>query len=109
MPTNGRRKGVAGELEWAEVLRAEGFEARRGQQYAGSADSPDVVTELDDGFHFEVKRTECLRLYDALEQAQRDGGEKVCCVAHRRNRGDWMVIMSRADFFALLRGALGRE
>ena len=38
-------KGKVGEREFAELLRAHGFDARRGQQFAGGADSPDVVSE----------------------------------------------------------------
>jgi hypothetical protein len=32
---NARRKGKLGELEFAALLRAQGFTARRGQQFAG--------------------------------------------------------------------------
>jgi hypothetical protein len=38
------------------------------------------------GLHFEVKRTERLSLYDALEQAERDSGDNCPVVLHRRNR-----------------------
>jgi Holliday junction resolvase len=55
-----RTKGKVGEREVAELLRANGFHAaRRGVQYQGGADSPDVIGLP--GFHNEVKRTEAAR------------------------------------------------
>jgi hypothetical protein len=38
-----RRKGKVGEREFAALLREHGFDARRGVQYSGGVDSPDVV------------------------------------------------------------------
>ena len=40
---NSRTKGKRGELELAKALRLYGYDARRGQQYHGGADSPDVI------------------------------------------------------------------
>lgn len=74
MRKNSRQKGASGERELArELARVLGCRARRGQQYSGSPDSPDVVTDIP-GIHIECKRTETLRLYDALAQARRDAG-----------------------------------
>jgi hypothetical protein len=49
---NSRNKGKRGELEAAHMLTHEGFPARRGQQFSGGTDSPDVVCESlpDDPF-----------------------------------------------------------
>lgn len=90
---NSRDKGKRGEREWAaELSDLLGIDARRGQQHRGGADSPDV-TGLD-GVHWEVKRTEALRLHEAMAQAVRDsGGESVPAVAHRRNRDGWLVTL----------------
>src|ERR1700748_2154563 len=66
-----RNKGASGEREIAEWLRANGIHGHRGQQFAGGADSPDVIHDLP-GIHLEVKRTETLSLYVALDQAKRD-------------------------------------
>ena len=60
---NSRAKGARGERELAEILRCYGFSARRGQQYRGGADSPDVMGLP--GIHIEVKRVERLNIYDA--------------------------------------------
>jgi hypothetical protein len=40
-----------------------GCEARRGCQFAGGKDSPDVVRRRIDGFHFEVKRVQRLNIH----------------------------------------------
>lgn len=100
---NSRSKGAVGEREWRDQLRDAGFSARRGQQHAGSPDSPDVVCEDLPGIHFEVKRVERLNLYDAMAQSIRDAGEKLPVVAHRRNRGEWLVTMRAEDWFTVLR------
>lgn len=105
MPKDSRAKGVRGELEVAELIREHGFEARRGQQFSGGGDSPDVVHNMP-GIHAEVKRVEALQLYPALEQAIDDaapGNDPV--VFHRRNGKEWVVIMRAKDWFKLLRQA----
>lgn len=53
--------------------------------------------------HFEVKRTERLRLYDALDQARHDAGDKLPIVAHRANASSWVAIMDLTDRLAILR------
>ena len=101
---NSRRKGKVGEREFAALLRAEGFDARRGQQFAGGADSPDVVSEALAWLHVEVKRTQALNLADACAQAEGDCGGKPWVVAHRRNHAPWLITMRAETFFRLLRG-----
>lgn len=56
---NSRAKGQRGERELADFITAAGFPARRGQQFAGGPDSPDVVCP-GLPFHIEAKRTERL-------------------------------------------------
>ena len=92
-----RNKGKRGELELAaELRRLFGVDARRGVQYHGGADSPDVVTDLP-GIHIEVKRTERLSLYPAMNQAVNDAGDKVPVVCHRANRQEWVAIIRLND------------
>ncbi len=99
-----REKGKRGELEFAsEVFRLFGVQARRGRQYQGGPDSPDVVTEIP-GVHFEVKRTEGLSVYAALEQADEDRDwEEIPVVTHRRNRKEWVVVLRLDDLPELVR------
>ena len=106
---NSREKGKRGERQWRDELRAQGFAARRGQQFAGSPDSPDVVCEALAYLHFEVKAVERLNIEDAMEQSRRDAGQKVAVVAHRRNFRRWLVTMEAESFFQFLRGTLPPE
>lgn len=99
-----KSKGKRGELEFSKVLTAHGFPARRGQQFQGSPDSPDIVCESLKDFHFEVKRTETLSLYKALEQAAEDaGGLQIPVVAHRRSNKPWIITINAGDLLSLLR------
>lgn len=103
---NSRAKGCRGELEWSKYLQSHGFQARRGQQFSGSPDSPDVVCEDLKGFHCEVKRVQRLNIQDAMDQATRDAVNKVPYVAHRKNHSDWLVTMRADDWIALIRESL---
>lgn len=103
---NSRTKGKVGEREWAQVLRDNGWAARRGQQFAGGQDSPDVIAH-DLPFHFEVKRVEKLNLYDAVAQAEGDSKGKPWVVAHRRNHAPWLVTVRAELFFTMLRDMTG--
>lgn len=98
---NSRRKGSRGELEFCRELKRFGVKAHRGQQFCGTPDSPDVVTNHQ-GVHYEVKRTETLSPYKALAQAESDCGESVPVVAHKRNRKPWVIIMLFDDWMRML-------
>lgn len=112
---NAREKGKRGERQWRDELRAQGYQARRGQQFSGSPDSPDVVCAELDWIHFEVKAVERLNIEDAMEQARRDGGasrtghQKTPVVAHKRNFRPWLVTITAEVFFQFLRGVLPSE
>ena len=103
---NSRTKGAVGEREWRDQLRNEGFTARRGQQFAGGPDSPDVICEELSGLHMEVKRVQNLNLDKACEQAERDSRGKPYIVAHRKNNKNWKVTMPSDLFFSLLRDGM---
>src|SRR5215470_2380598 len=107
---NSREKGKRGERQWRDELRAQGYAARRGQQFSGSPDSPDVVCDSLPWIHFEVKAVERLNIEEAMEQARRDARrdqgsagasphQKVPIVAHRRNFRAWLVTMEAETFF----------
>lgn len=107
---NSRQKGARGERQWRDELRANGYTARRGQQFSGSPESPDVVCDALAWIHFEVKAVERLNIEAAMEQARRDAGagrtghQKAPVVAHKRNHRRWLVTMDVDCFFRLLRG-----
>lgn len=97
MGLKSRNKSKRGEREAAaELRRLFDIEARRGRQYSGSDESPDVLAEIP-GVHFEVKRTEALRLYSALAQAIEDAVDKIPVVLHRSNHQPWMAIIRLDD------------
>ena len=97
---NSKRKGSAGERELAGILRAHGYDAHRNDQmYVGGTENPDITLP---GVHIECKRTEALRLYDAMEQAARDAnGKALPVVMHRRNHSPWLAIMRLDDWIQL--------
>ena len=97
MGLRSRNKGKRGEREAAaELQRLFSVEARRGRQFQGTDESPDVIVDIPD-LHFEVKRCEGFRLYDALEQAINDAANKVPIVLHRQNRKPWVAIVQLDD------------
>lgn len=93
---NSRDKGKRGERLFAEALRLLGFSARRGVQFSGSPDSPDVVTNIE-GVHFEVKHVEALNIWGALSQAEKDAGGAIPVVAFKRNRTPWYLALPLED------------
>lgn len=100
---NSKQKGKRGELEWAHYLADQGFAAKRGQQFSGSPDSPDVICPDLAHIHWEVKRVEHLNLIDAMSQAIGDAGDKTPIVAHRRNNAPWLITMRADDLIKILR------
>lgn len=99
---NGCVKGKVGERELADFLKEWGYEARRGQQFSGGTESPDIVHNIP-GIHIECKRVEAGNLYKWLEQAQRDAAGKARpIVVHRKNKKPWVVILTLEDFLALI-------
>lgn len=99
---NSKAKGKFGELNFVHLLRERGLEARRGQQFSGSPDSPDVVCEALN-IHWEVKNTEKLKIYDAMDQAKRDCAQgKHPVVAHKKNRKEWLAILPMEDFLDIM-------
>lgn len=94
---NSRAKGKAGELELSHVLKAMGHKsARRGQQFSGGKDSPDVIAIP--GVHIEAKRVQSLNLKAAMDQAISDGGANVPSVIHRKNHSPWLLTLKLEDF-----------
>jgi hypothetical protein len=97
-----KAKGKRGELELAHWLTGKGHPARRGQQFKGGPESPDVICPSLP-IQIECKRTEALRLYEAVDQAKADS-ELPGVVFHRRNHRDWICILDANDFLELLSG-----
>lgn len=93
MGARSRQKGKRGEREAAALVRdAWGIAARRGRQYAGHPDAPDVTADIP-GVHLEVKRRERCRPGEWLEQALADAGDELPVVLHRRTRQPWLLTL----------------
>lgn len=100
--TNSREKGKRYELRVAGLFKAEGYDARRGQQFCGLNGDADVIGVP--GIHIECKRVERLNLYDAMDQAKRDAREgEMPAVFHKKNHCNDLVIMEFADWIKLYR------
>jgi Holliday junction resolvase len=92
------RKGSRGEREFAGLVRAHGFNARRG----GKSNLADIIHDVP-GIHFEVKWVENLSVHKGFEQALRDAGEDLVPVlAFKKNQHPWMICMMAGDFLSLL-------
>ena len=97
---NGKRKGNEGEKELLSILRKYGEAVRNDQTFIGGKDNPDIsFTREGRRYHVECKRTEHLKLHEAINQAERDaGGKAIPIVVHRRNREPWYITMQLKDF-----------
>ena len=102
---NSRQKGARAERQFRDKLREAGFEARRGQQYSGDPEAPDVkCKELDRLMHFEVKAVENLSIFKAIDQAIRDCGKgRWPIVTHTKNNKPWLITMQLEDWLDLIK------
>lgn len=82
---NSLRKGKRFERELANFLKALGFKARRGRQFKGGPDSPDVIVE-GERFHIEAKAG--YERFDPkwIEQAKKDAGALAPIVIWKQDR-----------------------
>lgn len=105
MAVNGKRKGKTGELELARKLKEYGYDVRRSVQYNGKEEEGQADLLGLPGIHIECKRTEAIRLYDAVDQAKRDskGKNQIPVVFHRKNNCEWLAIVTLGDFIELYR------
>ena len=99
---NSRNKGASYERHVAGLFKAEGYDARRGQQFCGINGDADV-TGIP-GIHIECKAVERLNLYDAMAQAKRDAREgEIPVVIHKKNYCADLVTMTFEDWIKLYR------
>lgn len=96
-----QRKGRAGELELARLLRGYGYDVHPGQAVSYGA-TPDLVGLS--GVHIECKRNERLNVPEAMAQAVRDADrfrDGAPAVFHRLNRSGWLVTMRLPDWMEM--------
>lgn len=101
-----KRKGAVGERLAAESVREHWGpayrEARRGVQYKGGPDSPDLA-ELP-GIHAEVKVRKALSVAKFMDQAQDEAAdEDVPVVLMKAWRTGWFVMIRIEDTLAFAR------
>lgn len=100
MGKSSRDKGKRGELMVAHFLKDFGYDARRGQQFAGANGDADVVGLP--GIHIEVKFVEKLDLLGAYAQSCRDAREgEIPVVFHKKSRKPLLVTIGAEDFMRL--------
>ncbi len=95
-----RTKGKKYERHVSNRLKAMGHATRRGVQFQGGPDSPDVVGIP--GVHIECKHMARVNIQAAMRQALADCGENVPVIFHRSNRGDDLVSLRLDDLPTLL-------
>ncbi len=102
MGLNSRTKGKRGEQEFITRHLIEHWpQAARNIDQFGD-DKRDVAHTP--GVHWQIKRTESLRLYDALAQAHDEAAAgDIPIVAFRRNRSPWFCVIEADELVALLR------
>ena len=93
---NSKEKGGRGERLLAKELQKYGYDARRGQQFKGGADSPDVLGLP--GVHIECKFYKdpltWAQKEQFMQQAVRDSeGKNMPAVFHKANRKEWEVTL----------------
>ena len=93
-----RQKGKAGERECAAEVTPLFGPARRGVQYAGGPESPDVHLS-DSDLHIEVKRTERLNPYRFMDQAVSDSTRtrRAPLVVMRSSHKPWLILCRLDD------------
>ena len=104
-PVNSRAKGKRGELQLAHKLTELGYPARRGVQFKGGTDSPDVVCEALKDWHIECKLTKTCQMFSPAQmiawadQALGDAGGKRPVIIHRWNgaRFWWVYVLQPAS------------
>lgn len=102
-----RDKGKRFERLIANMLKARYFPARRGIQYKGGINSPDVICEALEWMNFECKAVEALNLGGAMKQSIKDSkGKKVPLVIHKKARTEVLVTMRFTDWIDLVQWAV---
>lgn len=101
-----RNKGKRGERQVRDLFRDVGLMARRGQQFAGSPDSPDVIVPaIADSWHIEAKWVEGIvgaKMRAAIAQSEGDAQGKAWTVFHKENDHRWLVTLDAREFVRLL-------
>lgn len=101
-PINSRRKGARGELEFIQNHLEPYWPGACRNLDQFKDDKRDCLNVA--GIHWQVKRTERLEIWKAIEQAETEAARTdLPVVAFRRNRSKWYCVLEASEFVALLR------
>lgn len=101
-PINSREKGRKGEIEFIKRHLLPYWPGCKRNLDQFGDDKRDCVEVA--GIHFQIKRTESLRVWAAIEQAETEARDHdLPVVAFRRNRSKWYCIVEADEMVALLR------
>ena len=103
-----REKGKRGEREVVALLKEYGFKARRGQQFKGAKDSPDVIHDIP-GVFIEVKQKEQLNIHAAMKKAGEEADGDTPLVFHRKNGMKWLVTMEANEFLFIMKNLISAK
>ena len=97
-----RDKGKRGERLAAKAIQeCLGLPARRGVQFRGGPDSPDLEVQAP-GLHWEVKFVEREAVRAWMEQAIAESGDDVPVVLHKRSNWEWLVTVQLERLYDLI-------
>lgn len=98
---NSREKGKRIERLLASMFTRAGWPARRGQQFKGTPDSPDVIVE-DLPLTVECKGREVWSIYNWIVKVRHEAKPGtlplLCC---KKNHSEFLAIMTLDDFLDL--------
>ncbi len=98
---NSRDKGARFERSIANYLTENGFTARRGCQFKGTPDSPDVICD-NFPMQIECKNVQNLNIHKALDKALLDA-EGPACVIHKKNNSKTLITMELDQFMTFIK------
>lgn len=100
---NSKQKGSRGERALRDVWKSHGYvNAHRSQQYSGKGESSADIEGIDPRLHIECKVGYTYKtIYDFLEQAISDAGEKIPVVNCKMDRKEWLCVLRLEDFIKI--------
>jgi len=102
MSKSQRTKGASGERELCAILSdVLGQAVKRNLAQTRGAEGGDITVGQ---FSIECKRRKGIAIYEWLDQAQRDAGDRIPIVAMRADGRRWVVAMDLDVFLPMLQG-----
>ncbi|MAT10412.1 MAG: hypothetical protein CMM02_05315 [Rhodopirellula sp.] len=101
---NSKAKGKANELKAVNILKENGIEARRSQQFCGrNPDASDILTPEFPSLYWEIKGVESLSVQTTMERAREDCASKDPVLIWFKNRKKPLAIIEFDHLIRLLK------